>query len=62
MTYDDIAQCFVQPNRWLKDAVPAGTCAFDVPAVLAAARADRWAVKVLDATGKQIGSVVLHCD
>lgn len=45
MNNDDMARWLLQPNGWLNGAVPADICTVDVPAVLAAARADRWAVK-----------------
>ncbi len=45
MTDDEIAWWFVNPNGWLNGAVPANTFSYDVPAVLAAARADRWVAK-----------------
>jgi len=45
MTDDEVARWFVQPNGWLKDRVPAQTLLTDVPAVLAAARADRFVAR-----------------
>jgi len=45
MTDDEIACWFCLPNTWLEGAVPAQTLLVDVPAVLAAARADRYVAK-----------------
>lgn len=45
MTDDEVARWFSLPNTWLNGAVPAQTLLIDVPAVLAAARADRFVAK-----------------
>lgn len=45
MTDDEVARWFAQPNTWLNGAVPARTLLIDFPAVLAAARADRFVAK-----------------
>jgi hypothetical protein len=42
LTADEISRWLLHPNEWLDGAAPADACAFDKPAVLAAARADRW--------------------
>ena len=44
MSPDDVALWFGQPNDWLGGLTPAGLLATDVPAVLSAARADRFIV------------------
>ncbi len=46
MTDDQVARWFVAPNVRLNGAVPADTCQFSDPAVLAAARADGRAARV----------------
>jgi len=45
MSDDEVARWFVQPNTWLNGAIPAQTLMIDFPAVLAAARADRFVAK-----------------
>jgi len=45
MSDDAVARWFSLPNTWLNGAVPAQTLSIDVPAVLAAARADRLVSK-----------------
>jgi len=45
MTENEVACWFAQPNTWLDGAVPAQTLLIDSPAVLAAARADRFVAK-----------------
>jgi hypothetical protein len=45
MTDEEIARWFSLPNTWLNGAVPAQLLLIDVPAVLAAARADRFVAK-----------------
>ena len=45
MTDDEVARWFAQPNTWLNGAVPARTLMVDLPAVLAAARADRFVAR-----------------
>lgn len=45
MTNDEVARWFSLPNTWLNGAVPAQSLLIDVPAVLAAARADRFVAK-----------------
>jgi hypothetical protein len=43
-TFDawELAAWFVEPNSWLQDAAPVDVIDFDLPAVLQAARADRF--------------------
>jgi hypothetical protein len=45
MTDGEVAHWFVQPNGWLRGAVPAQTLLTNTAAVLAAARADRYVAK-----------------
>jgi len=45
MTYDEVAHWFSLPNKWLNGDVPAQLLMIDVPAVLAAARTDRFVAK-----------------
>lgn len=45
MTDDEVARWFAQANTWLNGAVPAQKLLIDCPAVLAAARADRFVAK-----------------
>jgi len=45
MTDDEVARWFAQPNTWLNGAIPAQKLFIDSPAVLAAARADRFVAK-----------------
>jgi len=45
MTDNEVACWFAQPNTWLGGAVPAQTLLINFPAVLAAARADRFVAK-----------------
>ena len=45
MTDGELAYWFVQPNSWLRGAVPAETLLTNVAAVLAAARVDRYVAK-----------------
>ena len=42
---DEVARWFVQPNGWLSGATPADSFACQAPAVVAAARADRFLAK-----------------
>lgn len=42
---DEVARWFVQPNGWLGGATPADSFVCHLPAVLAAARADRFLAK-----------------
>lgn len=42
---DEVARWFVQPNGWLRGATPADSLVCCAPAVLAAARADRFLAK-----------------
>jgi len=45
MSDDEVAHWFAQPNAWLNGTAPAQKLLTDVPAVLDAARAMRFAVK-----------------
>ena len=45
MTDSELAHWFVQPNSWLRGAVPAATLLTNVATVLAAARVDRYMAK-----------------